>query len=157
METMTQIGDFAKNRIAQEWQASGHRLTGAFEESLQFEEKQVSGGIGFQITGLIYGAVLNVGVKPERVPFYPGSGRRTSKYITGLIGWVQKRLGIPADKAKGVAFAIAHTHKEVGIMSRNGQGIGGSGFLDKMKRDTDKEIESRLLNVLDEKINKTWQ
>jgi hypothetical protein len=68
------------------------------------------------IEGLVpdYMAINNQGVPANKIPYYPGSGRKTSKYIDGLIEYAKKRMGKSDKEAKSVAFAIASKHKKGG-------------------------------------------
>lgn len=58
----------------------------------------IDGGvIGIVGTSLAHAIPVEIGTKPHFPPIEP------------LDLWVQKKLGIPADQSKSVAFAIAHT------------------------------------------------
>ena len=113
------IGDLAMTVVANEWKAQGHNLTGS-------AIKQMETMVQFQINTLIieglipdYMAINNEGVKSDRIPYYPGSGRKTSKYIDGLIDYVKRRMGKSDKEAKGIAFAIASKHKLEGMPTKN--------------------------------------
>lgn len=97
----------------------GHTLTGALEESIINEISDISNGITLTSKLNYYGRFIETGVPKERIPFYPGSGNKTSKYIIGLINFAQIKFGLDAKKAKGVAFAIAYKQKfETGMPTR---------------------------------------
>jgi hypothetical protein len=99
-----------------EWRAQGHYITGKVVEEIEYEINQTFEGVS--ITGLMpaYGGYINEGVSAANIPFSPGSGAGKSKYIEGLIGFVQKRMAVATlQEAKSVAFAIAHTQKRQGM------------------------------------------
>lgn len=109
------IAQMAIDAVANEWKAQGHELTGS-------AVKQMETVIRFQTNELIiegfvpdYMAINNSGVTAARIPYYPGSGNKTSKYISGLIEYAKKRMGKSDKEAKSVAFAIASKHKKEGM------------------------------------------
>ena len=109
------ISTLAIEVIAMEWRAQGHELTGS-------AVKQMETFVKFEINTLIieglvpdYMAINNQGVPANKIPYYPGSGRKTSKYIDGLIEYAKKRMGKSDKEAKGIAFAIASKHKKEGM------------------------------------------
>jgi len=113
------ISVLAISVVANEWRLQGHELTGA-------AVKQMETMVRFEINTLIiegfipdYMAINNEGVPANRIPYYPGSGRKTSKYIDGLIDYVKRRMGKSDKEAKGIAFAIASKHKLEGMPTKN--------------------------------------
>ena len=114
-----EISVLAISVVANDWRAQGHELTGA-------AVKQMETMVRFEINTLIiegfipdYMAINNEGVPANRIPYYPGSGRKTSKYIDGLIDYVKRRMGKSDKEAKGIAFAIASKHKLEGMPTKN--------------------------------------
>jgi hypothetical protein len=114
-----EISLLAISVVANEWRLQGHELTGS-------AVKQMETMVRMEINTLIiegfvpdYMAINNEGVKSDRIPYYPGSGRKTSKYIDGLIDYVQRRMGKSEKEAKGIAFAIASKHKKEGMPTKN--------------------------------------
>ena len=112
------IGDLAMTVVANEWKAQGHNLTGS-------AIKQMETMVKFQINTLIieglipdYMAINNEGVKAERIPYYPGSGNKTSKYIDGLMRYAKQRFGASDKESKSIAFAIASKHKKEGMPTK---------------------------------------
>jgi hypothetical protein len=104
--------------VANEWRAQGHELTGA-------AVKQMETMVRFEINTLIiegfvpdYMAINNQGVPANRIPYYPGSGRKESEYIKGLMKYVQQRMGKSEKEAKSIAFAIASKHKKEGMPTK---------------------------------------
>ena len=112
------ISTLAISVVATEWRAQGHELTGS-------AVKQMETMIRFEINTLVieglvpdYMAINNQGVPANKIPYYPGSGRKTSKYIDGLIEYAKKRMGKSDKEAKSVAFAIASKHKREGMPTK---------------------------------------
>lgn len=112
------IGDLAMTVVANEWKAQGHNLTGS-------AIKQMETMVKFQINTLIieglipdYMAYNNSGVNAERIPYYPGSGNKTSKYIDGLMRYAKQRFGASDKESKSIAFAIASKHKKEGMPTK---------------------------------------
>ena len=109
------IAQMAIEAVANEWKAQGHNLTGAAIKNMETVIKMETDKI--IIDGFVpdYMAINNSGVTAPRIPYYPGSGNKTSKYISGLIEYVKKRMGKSDKEAKGIAFAIASKHKKEGM------------------------------------------
>lgn len=109
------IGDLAMTVVANEWKAQGHNLTGS-------AIKQMETMVKFQINTLIieglipdYMAINNKGVLATKIPYYPGSGRKESEYIKGLMRYAKQRFGASDKESKSIAFAIASKHKKEGM------------------------------------------
>jgi len=104
--------------VANEWRAQGHELSGSavrqMETLVRFEINTLI------IEGLVpnYMAINNSGVTANRIPYTPNSGRPPSKYISGLIDYVKRRMGKSDKEAKGIAFAIASKHKREGMPTK---------------------------------------
>lgn len=98
-----------------EWiKKTGHSLTGRLERSTKGQLSPA--GLNGSVLWESYGEIINSGINRRRIPYSPGSGARSSKYIEGLIRFVRLRGLKPRGKGtvKGIAFAIARTQKEVG-------------------------------------------
>jgi len=115
---MSKTAEYIQKQLIKEFVAQGHSLTGAAEKSLRYE-KQVTPG-GFMITGYGKGFLRHIetGVKPGNIPFSPGSGAGTSKFIEGLRKYAELRFGLTGKKALSSAFAMAYTMKKEGISTR---------------------------------------
>jgi hypothetical protein len=114
-----EISVLAISVVANEWRLQGHELTGA-------AVKQMETMVRFEINTLIiegfvpdYMAINNQGVPANRIPYYPGSGRKESEYIKGLMKYVQQRMGKSEKESKSIAFAIASKHKKEGMPTKN--------------------------------------
>ena len=113
-----EISTLAISVVATEWRAQGHELSGS-------AVKQMETMIRFEINTLVieglvpdYMAINNQGVPANKIPYYPNSGNKTSKYISGLIDYVKRRMGKSDKEAKGIAFAIASKHKREGMPTK---------------------------------------
>jgi len=118
MINATAIGKDLINLIAEEWIAQGHNMTGAFIASMTAESVVEKDSLTINIydnTQRGYGVIMDNGVTADRIPFSPGSGNKTSKYIAGLVLFVKARMGLPDKEALSVAFAIAYKHKAEGM------------------------------------------
>jgi len=104
--------------VANEWRAQGHELSGSAVRQMETLVRMEINTL--VIEGLVpdYMAINNQGVASNRIPYYPGSGRKTSKYISGLIDYVKRRMGKSDKEAKGIAFAIASKHKREGMPTK---------------------------------------
>jgi hypothetical protein len=122
-----EISVLAISVVANEWRLQGHELTGS-------AVKQMETMVRMEINTLIiegfvpdYMAINNQGVPANRIPYYPGSGRKTSKYIDGLIDYVKRRMGKSDKEAKGIAFAIASKHKREGMPTKTSARFSKTG------------------------------
>jgi hypothetical protein len=113
--------------VANEWRLQGHELTGS-------AVKQMETLVRMEINTLIiegfvpdYMAINNSGVTAARIPYTPNSGRPPSKYISGLIDYVKKRMGKSDKEAKGIAFAIASKHKKEGMPTKTSARFSKTG------------------------------
>ena len=112
------ISVLAISVVANEWRAQGHELSGsAIKQMETFVRMEINTLI---IEGLVpdYMAINNQGVPANRIPYYPGSGRKESEYIKGLMKYVQQRMGKSEKEAKSIAFAIASKHKKEGMPTK---------------------------------------
>jgi hypothetical protein len=105
--------------VANEWRAQGHELSGSAVKQMETVIREEIATI--VIEGYIpdYMAINNSGVTAQRIPYTPNSGRPPSKYISGLIDYVKRRMGKSDKEAKGIAFAIASKHKLEGMPTKN--------------------------------------
>jgi hypothetical protein len=105
--------------VANEWRAQGHELSGSAVKQMETLVRMEINTL--VIEGLVpdYMAINNQGVPANRIPYYPGSGRKESEYIKGLMKYVQQRMGKSEKESKGIAFAIASKHKKEGMPTKN--------------------------------------
>lgn len=123
---MDRVEDEVKRALLKHFSDEGHTLTGKLIADIETEVSSYSGGFAIDFIAAKYGVYLNFGVKPARIPYTRGSGAGRSAYITGLMKYVNLRMGISdAKQQKSVAFAIAEAHKKKGMPLRtSGQGTG---------------------------------
>jgi hypothetical protein len=122
-----EISVLAISVVANEWRLQGHELTGS-------AVKQMETMVRMEINTLIiegfvpnYMAINNSGVTAARIPYTPNSGRPPSKYISGLIDYVKRRMGKSDKEAKGIAFAIASKHKKEGMPTKTSARFSKTG------------------------------
>lgn len=126
LQELKKITDLLKAELS----AQGHRNTGSLERSFTHEVRRESGMLIGAIKSNEYSIYLEFGVPANRIPFSPGSGAKSSKYIAGLINYFTTK-GLAASEARGAAFATAHAHKREGMPTRasfayssNGRRVG---------------------------------
>lgn len=124
---LQQIGRLALDAVAIAWKAQGHNLTGKAIQELETRVIDVRGVTIIQGYIVDYMANINEGVPASRIPYSPGSGARTSKYISGLIDYVKRRMGKSDREAKSIAFAIASKHKREGMPTKNSARFSSTG------------------------------
>ena len=111
--TISHIKTFVINELRLAWESKGHTLTGKLIDDLEFilSDNQID------VMMYDYGIIQDVGVKAANVPYSGRGGGGVSKYIEGLMRYVAMRMGIAegTKENKGIAFAIANTHKKTGI------------------------------------------
>jgi hypothetical protein len=122
-----EISVLAISVVANEWRLQGHELTGS-------AVKQMETMVRMEINTLIiegfvpdYMAINNSGVTAARIPYTPNSGRPPSKYISGLIDYVKRRMGKSEKEAKSIAFAIASKHKKEGMPTKTSARFSKTG------------------------------
>lgn len=119
LELAHKISELAIQAIAMEWKAQGHNLTGKAISEIETVIKMNINNMTIQGFVLDYMAINNQGVPADRIPYTPNSGKKTSKYISGLIDYAKKRMGASDKQAKSIAFAIASKHKQEGMPTKN--------------------------------------
>jgi len=87
------IADTARLAVVTEWKRQGHSLTGKAAQSVEERVSQVAGGTRIEFYIQDYMANINQGVPSSRIPYTPGSGARSSKYIAGLTRYARLRFG----------------------------------------------------------------
>jgi hypothetical protein len=113
--------------VANEWRAQGHELSGSAVKQMEtFVRMEINTLI---IEGFVpdYMAINNSGVTANRIPYTPNSGRPPSKYISGLIDYVKRRMGKSDKEAKSIAFAIASKHKKEGMPTKTSARFSKTG------------------------------
>ncbi len=144
------IAQMAIEAVANEWKAQGHNLTGSAIKNMETVIRMETDKI--IIDGFVpdYMAINNKGVLATKIPYYPGSGRKESEYIKGLMKYAKQRFGASDKEAKSIAFAIASKHKKEGmptIKSQKHSKTGKrTGFIEQALDKKDAEM-SHLINM----------
>jgi len=145
-EVMERVRALAEEEI----RAQGHVATGRGVNSL---EGVVIDGRGERIVGGLfveeYMIIQDEGVTAARIPYSPGSGRRFSRFIQGLIRWSEVvKPGMADEERLGFAIAVAKTMKKEGMptrgsysFSRNGR---RTGWIESGVEDQREKIENEL-------------
>lgn len=151
MSVFDDIATESLKLIADEWTAQGHDLSGKFRSALTYTIRQESDATYIDlIDGTSgYGAILNKGVTADRIPFSPGSGRKTSKYIQGLTRYAMARMGASEKDAVSIAFAIAYKHKEEGMPTNASKRFSKTGERTRFVE----AVEKKINEVVTERTN----
>ena len=151
-EALIKIGDELTQELISELSTQGHTLTGALEKSIQSKITEMANNITLSGSFNFYGRFMETGVPKERIPFYPGSGNKTSKYITALINYSKLRFGLDAKAAKGRAFQIAYKQKfNTGMPTR---GANFTKFLSNTLQNKHDDITKQLNEAGAENVRK---
>jgi len=152
-----QIANLALQAVAIQWKAQGHNLTGNAIQ--QLETRIVERGNDTIIEGYVidYMANINAGVTAASIPYSPGSGARSSKYITGLIDYVKRRMGKSDREARSIAFAIASKQKREGMPTKASARFSSTGkrtgFIEAALDGIEPELAQLIERGVEESIN----
>lgn len=153
-----EIERLIRTSLVTELTKQGHILTGKLRDSIELVSRETARG--FEIDGLFlsYGLPINTGVPGSRIPYSPGSGRKRSKYIAGLIDFVRKRrLATKESEVKGIAFAIARKQKQQGQPTRGSFRFSKNGrrsnWVDVGLKGVEQDIEKMIIDIWTEEIN----
>jgi hypothetical protein len=132
----------------------GHKMTGALNDSIEYKVNATMNSVMLEFLMLDYGMIQNFGVTPERIPFNPGSGAKSSKYIDGLKRFAKLKLGKNDKEAERVAFAIAYKQKQEGMPTRGSYKYSSTGkrtgaVLDALK-DSEDEVQKLINKAFEE-------
>jgi len=112
--------------LRKELKAQGHYLTGKLSDSIEYDIRVEGDFVRAEMEIEDYGLSMEFGVKPEKIPYSPGSGAGTSKYIQGLISFWNKR-GVTGREGVRAAFATAAKHKKEGMPTRSSFAFSTTG------------------------------
>ncbi len=112
--------------LRKELKAQGHYLTGKLNDSIEYDIRVEGDVIRAEMEIEDYGLSMEFGVKPQNIPYSPGSGAGTSKYIQGLISFWNKR-GVTGREGIRAAFATAAKHKREGMPTRSSYAFSTTG------------------------------
>lgn len=143
-----QVGEVVKKAVKQAFIMQGRSLTGALVNSIDYSVNATVNSAFIEFSLLEYGMILNYGVPANRIPYSPGSGAKSSKYIDGLKMYAKLRFNANDKEAERIAFAIARKHKKFGMPLDKKTGAVEKG-LDESKD----EVEALISEALTEVIN----
>lgn len=138
-----QVGEVVKDAVKKAFEMQGRKLTGALVNSIDYSVNATVNSAFVEFTLLDYGMILNYGVPPNKIPFSPGSGAKSSKYIDGLKMFAKLRFNANDKEAERIAFAIAHKHKKFGMPLDKRVGAIDNGI-----RDSKDEVEELISDAL---------
>jgi hypothetical protein len=111
-----QVAEFFKKELTDEFVGQGHRDTGKFEKSIEYDILTNVDTIEIVFSYLKYGIFLEKGVSSNKIPFGGGASKKaTSLYIEALKNWAARKGML---KPLSAAFAIAKMHKKEGMPTK---------------------------------------
>lgn len=144
IQLMEDIMTFVKGELLKELRNQGHYNTGKLAESVEIVVFEVADEIVGQLSMEKYWEYLNTGVPRNKIPFYPGSGRKESKYIEALIRYFVTK-GFEGKQAERYAFATANAHKREGMPTQASYRFSNNnrrvGFLDEVTNENSNFLE----------------
>jgi hypothetical protein len=143
-----QVGEVVKKAVKQAFVMQGRTLTGALVNSIDYSVNATVNSTFVEFTLLDYGMILNFGVPANRIPFSPGSGAKSSKYIDGLKMYAKLRFNANDKEAERIAFAIAHKQKKFGMPLDK-----KTGAVEKGIKESTEEVEALISEALTKVIN----
>lgn len=143
-----QVGEVVKKAVKQAFIMQGRTLTGALVNSIDYSVNATVNSTYIEFTLLDYGMILNYGVPANRIPYSPGSGAKSSKYIDGLKMYAKLRFNANDKEAERIAFAIARKHKKFGMPLDKKIGAVQNGL-----DDSKDEVEALISEALTQVIN----
>jgi hypothetical protein len=151
------IGELNVNSIRNQIALQGHNLTGKLSASVEYQVREIPDGVIIQWLLLEYGLPLNSGVFPQNIPFGKPTGAKVSKYIQGLKQFAKQRFKVNDKQALSIAFAIAHKQIKEGMPTFNSFRFSKTRertkFVQDAIKDTSKEVEKYLSQLIDTKLN----
>ena len=118
--------ELLSEEMKKELRAQGHVLTGRLVQSFEVVTDQNAFEITAGVKMAFYGEWVNTGIKPINIPFQRGSGKKSSKYIDGLIDFFRRR-GLSDKEARRAAFATATIHKREGYPTKASRRFSSTG------------------------------
>lgn len=127
--TLDRIAALLEAELREELEAQGHVATGNLLKSVEVTGQIFGDGGVINVYYEDYGNPVDTGVSAGNIPFSPGSGAKSSRYIQGLMQWVEviKGFAVGSRENKAMAFAVAHTHKKGGMPSRGSFQFSSNG------------------------------
>lgn len=154
-QILEQIASLALQAVAIEWKAQGHNLTGKAIRELETRIIEKANSTIIEGYVIDYMATTNQGVPASRIPYNPGSGARSSKYIDGLIDYVKRRMGKSEREAQRIAFAIASKHKREGMPTKASRRFSKTGKRTGFIEQALDDIEPQLAQLIEQGIEES--
>lgn len=118
--SLRELAAYMIDDLKKELSEQGHILTGTLRDSIEVTGVRAAAGSQEAFVSLEdYFGIVDRGIRSNRIPFNPGSGRKTSKYIDGLIRFWMIKKGLDEKEATRAAFALAHKHKREGMPTQS--------------------------------------
>lgn len=131
IDGLHQLGEVIRKEVEKVLTEQGHVLTGKVFENVDSIVKVIQDGFALEGHYQDYSIYLHKGVRADRIPYTPGSGRKHSLYIEALKQYAKHRGMSNPDRA---AFAIANAHKREGMPTKASSRFSQTGerlnFLD---------------------------
>jgi hypothetical protein len=161
IKLLNKVAREVNNNLIAEWVAQGHHLTGAWESSMKGTIITSPDSVAVIGTMNYYGAILEDGVAPNRIPYGGRSASGgTSKYIQGLVSYWKKR-GLDEREAIRAAFATANKHKKEGMPTKGSYAFSKTGSRSKFINTVDKamspEIDRMMSDGLDDIVDRKYR
>ena len=129
-EALTDAMEHLQGKLKKELREQGHYLTGALHNSIDYKVTRRGQTVVIaEMYSLDYGLIMEVGVKPNKIPYGGrggGASGGTSKYIQGLVTFFQKR-GLDERGALSAAFATANVQKREGMPTNGSFAFSANG------------------------------
>lgn len=147
------ISDYVIAELKKTLDEQGHKLSGTLQDSIMAHNVTVLNGFYLNFYYEDYGVPLDTGVPSDRIPFNPGSGAKTSKYIEGLIQYAKDRFKVSGDKdAEKIAFAIAYKHKQKGMSTIKSREHSATGKRNNWVNNTLERIDDKLTQLINDTL-----
>lgn len=154
-QILEQIATLAIQAVAIEWKAQGHNLSGKAIRELETRIVEKANSTVIEGYVIDYMSNINSGVPASRIPYNPGSGARSSKYIDGLINYVKRRMGKSDREAQRIAFAIASKHKREGMPTKGSRRFSKTGKRTGFIEQALDNIEPQLAQLIEQGIEES--
>jgi len=156
-QVLQQVIEGAKLAVVIEWRRQGHELTGKAARSIEEQVRHTATGTRIDFLIQDYMSNINQGIPSARIPFSPGSGAASSKYIQGLTRYAKMRFGANRKEAEKIAFAIARTHLRQGMPSAKSKRFSKTGrrtgFIEQGLNEKEDELGRLIENAVEQSFN----
>ena len=147
VESIKVVSDKVLNMLKEEALEQGHRDTGKLINSMEYEIIEKGNIIEVMFTYAFYGRFVNDGVPASKV-----------RYAIGIIiDWAKRKGIIKSKKDYGIAYAIRHTHQQVGIPSKGSFKFSRNGRRTGFQDHVIKQIPSMVKPLIEEELIKPLQ